>query len=263
MSANTLTVRLVGLDEDNGLVRFEDFTEFCENVAQCLRKAESIISDEPARIRYKIAGLQAASAAITLEAIPARNGRDLRGEMLKLFRNTVTQLQAGRRIDRRVDRETLEAFRKLIRPLHRRTKQVWVESACLTTQYEANIDRIVGSSIPSEGSVAGILEMVNVHNRNEFALYPPIPGYRIRCSFPESMLEQVCLAIKRNVTIWGTLYFEQERPFPHKVHVERMEVHPPDDDLPSLRELRGAAPDCTGALSAVEFVRGIRDEQQD
>ncbi len=261
MSANQITVRLVGSDEDNGAVRFDDFRSFCESVSKCLRKSETLVSSQPPRTRYRIADLRCASATITLQAIPPVDGPDRREEVLSLFQDTVDRLQTGRPPDRRVDRESLEAFHDLISPLHHKTKEVWIGSSLLTVQYEVNIQNILGSSVPSEGSVSGTLERVNVHNSSEFFLFPPLRGCRIKCAFPDSMFEQVREAIRGNVTVWGKLYFQPDRPFPHQVHVDKMELHPPDDHLPSLRDLKGIAPDSTGSLSSVEFVRAIRDRE--
>ncbi|MCX7428504.1 MAG: hypothetical protein NTW96_23120 [Planctomycetia bacterium] len=260
---NRISVRLVGADEDDGIVRFDDFRNFCDSLAACLRKSEELLTSGPTRIRYRIVGLENASAAVTLEAIAPTNGRDPRPEVLGLFRETVVNLQSGRPVDSRIGRDVLAAYRELISPLHRRTKEVWVDSSCLTTQYGASIDEILGSSIPSEGSVRGVLERVNVHNRNEFVLYPPLPGYSVSCSFPDSMLEQVRRAIKSNVTVWGRLHFQPDAPFPHQVHASRMEIHPPDDELPTFSDLRGTAKECTGTLTSVAFVRAVRDEQAD
>jgi len=263
MRANTTTVKLVGSDEDNGIVQFEEFTDFCETVSRSLRKAESLVSGEPPRIRYRIAELGTASASITLEAVTPKQGHDHRKEVLHLFHESIRNLQAGQDLDPRVDYDALETFRNLAKPLRRRTKEVWVGPARLTTQFEANIEAILSKSIPSEGSVSGFLERVNVHDRYEFVLYPPIPGYRITCIFPESMLAQVRDAIKGNVTVLGSLHFQPDSPFPHRVHVAKMELHPLDTELPTLSELKGMAPDCTGGLSSVDFVRAIRDEHAD
>lgn len=260
MSAKTLKVRLVGNDEDDGIVRFDDFRNFCDNLAKCLRKSESLVSTKPASIGYRLASLETASASVTLEALPPMNGRDYRDEVLSLFRDTVSNLEGGMPVDPRVDRDALEAFRDLVTPLHRSTKEVWIENSRLTAHFEASIQRILGASIASEGAVSGILEGINVHNRTEFVLYPPIPGNRIRCSFPEELFDAVIHAIRRNVTVWGTLYHDKDKAFPHMVQVKRMETHPRDTDLPTLESLKGLAPGCTGGIESVAYVRSMRDD---
>ena len=40
-----------------------------------------------------------------------------------------------------------------------------------------------------------------------------------------------------------------------------MKVHPYESDLPSLVSLRGLAPNATGKLDSVDFIRSIRDAQ--
>jgi hypothetical protein len=69
------------------------------------------------------------------------------------------------------------------------------------------------------------------------------------------------MAIKRNITVSGTLYFHQDKPFPDKVLVKNMELHPDDNELPTLGSLRGIAPNCSGGMDSVDYVRSVRDEQ--
>ena len=261
MADNTITVRLVGADEDNGVVRFEDFREFCDNLGRCLRKSESVVSTQQPRLHYRIRSLTGGSPCVTLEALPPTKGLDRRQETLALFRDTVVRLQHGQAVDTRLNRDAIESFRGLVSPLRHKTKEVWVGQSRLTTQFEANIEHLLGSSVPSEGSVSGVLEQVNVHNKCEFVLYPPIPGHRIKCVFPDELFDQVRAAIKGNVTVSGTMDFYQDKPFPDRVQVKKMELHPPDDDLPTFGSLRGFAPNCSGSMESVEYVRSIRDEQ--
>ena len=129
----------------------------------------------------------------------------------------------------------------------------------LTSDFVASIERILGSAIPSEGQVTGRLERLNVHDRYEFVLFP-VAGTRIVCAFDQAMLEQVRMGIKRTVTVSGTLFFQPDKPLPDRVRVQAMEIHPADEELPRLKDLKGIARRCTGKMTSVEFVRAIRDE---
>ncbi len=260
VSTPAITVRLVGSDEDNGNVRFNDFRMFCDRIADCLRRAEAIVTNQAGRIRYRVVALQAGSAMMTLEAVAPKKGKDRRAEVVAFFRKTVGDLQVGTAVDARLTPDDLERFRDL-RATLRKTKEVWIEDGQLTSQYLANIERLLGSSIASEGFVTGFLERLNVHNRNEFVLYPPIAGAYVVCHFPSEMFEQVRAAIKRNVTVSGRLFYHPEKRFPEKVHVLTLEIHPPDEQLPKLRDLRGLLQGCTNGVTVVEFIRAIRDEQ--
>ena len=119
--------------------------------------------------------------------------------------------------------------------------------------------RLVGPTLWSEGSVTGVVERLNVHDKNEFYLYPPLRE-AVVCTFPEDMFEQVRAAIKRNVTVNGTLSYASDNAFPTKVRVKSLEVHPPNDQLPTMRDLSGSFKDAFGGKTAVEFLRTIRDE---
>ena len=118
----------------------------------------------------------------------------------------------------------------------------------------------MGTAIPSQGSVKGRLERLNVYNRFEFVIYPPIPGYSVRCVFTDDLFDTIHKAIRRTVTVYGVLHYRPDRPFPDWVQVKSLEVHPADDQLPKLADLRGAWKGCTGGLSALEFVQANRDD---
>ena len=57
----------------------------------------------------------------------------------------------------------------------------------------------------------------------------------------------------------GTLRYKQNEVFPYQIDVEKIEIHPPEEELPTLASLRGIAPDMTGSLDSVEFVRKLRN----
>lgn len=259
MADPTISARLVGADEDGGHVQYDDFLRFCGMMGVCLRRVESAVTGQDARIHYRIVGLRDSSAGIELAPIRLKKGTDYREAVQSLFLGTVMAIQTGGAIDPRLTPDVLECFRKLYKA-PQKTKEMWIGGKQITSRYLANIEEILKPSLSSEGSVTGVLERLNVHDKNEFVLYPPIWG-AIVCTFPEGLFEQVRSAIKRNVTVYGTLLYPPDKPYPAKVQVKSMEVHPPDDALSTLRELRGAFRDGLGGKSAVEFVRAIRDEQ--
>jgi len=257
---NTLYLKLVGQTEDDGYVNFTDFREFCDAVALCLRRTEAIVSSRRGRIRYRIVGLEVASAAVTLEAVKPKQGRDNRKQVIGLFQRTVIAIQRGRRVDSRVSSSDLQLFKKLVAPLTKTAQELWVGEQQLTVDYLANVDKLLNSLMPSQGAIRGRLEKLNVHNRLEFVLFPPIARHAITCAFPEHLVDDVRQAIKRSVTVKGTLYFQAGRAYPDRVRVDSIEIHPYDENLPRLIDLRGMAPGCTGGLSAVDFTQAARNE---
>jgi hypothetical protein len=253
VAESRVKVRLVGPDEDGGRVHFEDFLHFCRALNLCLRWSEIAVRTR-GRLHYRLTDLHNGSAGLEVE--PVRNGREAVG----FFKKTIAALRDGKAPDHRLTAQGLEEFKKLYDGL-RHTREVWIDGAQLTSRYVANIDDFLRPTLTAEGSVTGFLEGLNVHNeKNRFALYPAIGG-SVACVFEDDMFEQVRAAVKRNVTVYGTLSYPHDSPHPTKVQAKKLDVHPPDDELPTLGKLRGAFRGCTGGKTAVEFVRAIRDEQ--
>ncbi|MGH7138507.1 MAG: hypothetical protein ACREHD_22380, partial [Pirellulales bacterium] len=207
IDSTKVTVRLIGADDADGAVFFADFRHFCDGLEACLKRAEKVATGRSGRIAYRIAGLGMGSAHITLEAVKLGSGRDARGPALRLFRKTVTAIQGGRQLDPRVGPEDVALFKKLASPLSGQSKALFIDEMEITPQYTANADKILRSGTVQEGTVTGLLEKVNVHHRCQFVLYPPIPGYAVTCDFPENMLPEVGKAIKRNVTVRGSMRY--------------------------------------------------------
>jgi hypothetical protein len=260
-SPKQIELEMVGKDQDE-IVYFGDFRAFCAAVADCLRRSEAIVTGHKGQMTYRVAKLMIGSAKITLEAVRTEKarGRDRRTQVVGFFRRTVTAIQTGRKVDGRLGVEDLQAFKKLARPLRGHSKAVRIDDTVLTPAFEANADRILGDTLPSDGFVTGRLEKINVHERNEFVLFPPIQGYSIVCRFSDGLLDDVRDAIKRTVTVSGKMHYAPDSPFPRLVDVRTMEMHPTNDQLPTLSELRGIGAGCTGELTAVEYVRSLRDE---
>jgi hypothetical protein len=254
-----VSVKLVGPDEDAGSVHFDDFRHFCNTLDSCLKKSEAAVTAEPERIRYRVSGLADGSAVVELQPIRPKKGPDRRREVVTFFKKAVADLRAGRRPDPRLNADALKDFKDLYSGL-KRTKEVWIDGEQLTSRYVANIDDYLKPALASEGRVTGILERLNVHNKNEFILYPAI-GRPVACVFPDELFEQIRLAVKRNVTVYGTVFYPPDGPHPDKVQVKELEIHPPDAELPTLGQLRGAFRGCFGDKTTPEFVRMIRDEQ--
>lgn len=262
MTAHEIRSRLVGAEEDGGLVRLGDFIAHCRNLSACLRTSEAVVAGAQPVIGYRITSLSAHSAELVLEPVAPKKGKDRRAEVIDFFHSTVEAIQTGATPDSRLHLADFEVFQKLVEPLKHRVREVLLDGMALTQQYAANIEKILGTTIPAHGSASGVLERVNVHGGFEFAIYPPIGDRAIRCSFPEAMLPDVCRAIKRNVTVAGKLTYQPGKPLPARIAVEKMDIHPPDDELPTLSSLKGVLAGCLGAMDSVAFVRSLRDEQQ-
>ena len=189
-----IKARLVGPDEDGGLVHFDDFLRFCRTLNACLRRSELAVRVESGRLHYRLSQLDRGSAVIELEPLRPKKGRDQRHEVLEFFKNTLADLREHRRPDRRLDTAGLEDFKELYVGL-KHTKEVWIDGTQLTSRYVANIDDLLKPVRAAEGSVTGFLERLNVHNTNEFVLFPVLGG-SVVCSFTDDLFERVLAAVK-------------------------------------------------------------------
>lgn len=118
----------------------------------------------------------------------------------------------------------------------------------------------IAAGVRAKGSIKGRLEKLNVHNRNEFTLVPPVGEPAIACSFKEALFDKVKLAIKRNVLVHGILFYGEGKAYPERIQVDDLEILPPDAELPTLGSLRGIMPNATNGKPVLEFVLGIRDD---
>ncbi len=256
-----LTITLVGSPEDHGDVELADFRRFCDSLTVCLRHVEAKFAEgATTRLRYRIVDLSKGSASLTLEPIRPSRGPDPGDGVIELLSRTVGNLQSGTPIDPRFGKDDLEAFRRLAAPINGRVREIRIAKTKITSRFIANIDELIGSTVSSQGSVKGRLERLNVHNKLECVIYPPMPGYSIRCIFTDDLYDAIYGAVRKNVTVYGTLHFRPARPFPDWVQVMSIEVHPPDETLPKLADLRGTWKGSTGGLGAIDFIQANRDE---
>lgn len=255
-----IAIKLVGSDDDDGLVHLSDFRDLCDALTSCLHRIERVVAPGEPRPRYRIVGLEVASASLVVEASPPLKGRNLGSEIFKALRETVRAAERGERFDHRFQMDDWAAFRSLGKTISKRSKELWIGGELVTSQYLANIDRHLGQTIRTVGSLTGDLDALNFHNKNEFSIYLVGGQIRVTCSFPEGMAEQVTSAVKRRVTVKGTVYSAAESAFPVRIHANEIEIHPIAEKLPKLSEMRGIAPNITGDQNVVDFIRALRDE---
>ena len=261
MSEPSLPFTLEGSEEDGGAVLFNDLRAFMQTLSECLKIVEKRVLGTT-NLRHRIADMKSSSAYMKLQPAPKKKARspDSGRVVYEKFEKTVDDLEAGRSADPRFNKEDLKEFRKLAALTLSGKKRVQVAGVQLTTQFVANIDKILGGITRAKGTVKGRVEKLNVRERHEFTLFPPIGDSAIICTFKEDDFDQVQQAIKQNVTVHGTLSYRIDSPYPERVQVDRIEIHPADDKLPKLAALRGLMPAATGDKTATAFVRNLRDE---
>ncbi|MBI4247370.1 MAG: hypothetical protein HY614_09290 [Candidatus Rokubacteria bacterium] len=260
----TIGFRLEGSVEDAGRVRFPDLIDFLQRLRVALKRVEGTVTgSEHSTVYYRIVEMAVSSAEIVLEAVPEGLEQDLTPEILGRIDTSLSSVIEGGPSPAWLNRELLETLKGLTVPLRRHVRTIHIlrprRSFTLSREFELNIERILGEDLTAIGSVSGFLDAINVHGVHHFHIYPLVGPTKILCVFPDDLLPDVRKGLKRNVVVAGVLRYKMNEAFPHQVDVESIEVMPVAEDLPTLRSIRGLAPEATGALDSVAFVRQLRD----
>ncbi len=244
-------------------VNAADFASFLSSLLACL----SALEDETrvqAPVEYKVVGLEVGSAVIEIRPVSSGDLDRSAERVARTFEEGFAALENDEIRSTPFSRRTKARFLQLAKPLRRSTRAIEFRGTSQTvtlSRREPLRDLPRPKTIAlSRGSMKGDVDAMNVHSKPVFYLYPRSGPTRVRCTFGPELLDQLREAIKRSTTVFGLMEYEAENAFPVRVLVERVEVNPPDDQLPALISLWGAAPHLTGSQSTREYLDGLRDE---
>ena len=262
-----VTIQVLGADEDKGHVRLLDFIRQLEVVRNALRQTERLLSgSDEGGVYWRVVDLRHDSpATVVLEEVDARPGGSREEPVIQEFIRNLRQISKGPRLpeNERRDLAALEAYKALSLTAERHVRSLSIKAGrtevAITETFRRNIDQIIGPDEVSQGSMTGVLEAVNLHNTLRFNIYPVVGPKKVTCTFEPETREQVIRALDRYVHVYGNLRYKRWAPFPHAIDVHRVEVYPPDSELPRIADLRGIAPDATGEMSSEDFIEELRD----
>lgn len=166
--------------------------------------------------------------------------------------------------DAGLPRRFFDSLKDLSRPIGAgvSTLAVVANNQRITVDVESRkrIDAVFEPDTTTSGVVDGMLESVNLHNKqNVCNLYPEIGAQRIRCRFTKDLFEtKVRPSLGKYVKVYGELKYRWRDPFPYQVYVEDVEVLPDVEDMPTFAEILGMAPDATGGVPSEVFVSETR-----
>jgi hypothetical protein len=200
---------------------------------------------------------------VTIEGVPHKNAPIKAAQVMQTFVTDVRAL-SNKKPPARADLAMLEAYRDLSKPLERHIQHVEIvetknRTIPIDRAFSQNVEKVIGPDSFSFGSISGRLERVNLHNAYRFEIYPTIGPKRVKCEFKSELKEQVKRALDGYVTVSGRLRYKTWDKYPHAIDARAIDEHKDEKRLPSLHDLRGVAPKATGAVSAEDFVRSIRD----
>lgn len=273
MKGKRITIQLVGSSDDKADVRLADFIQQLTYVKNALFEAELAISGAAKpTIDYKVVDLRHNSpATVVLEPVSS-NGQlempDLLAAVPVDFTKELRTIRRDAKLIHRPEIARLQAYQK-IGTAKQGKKAPRVEKVSIRQgrnvvtideKFRSNLDSIMGPDETVEGSVSGMLEVINFHNTNRFTLYPELGPKSVTGTFPPKLRPRVKEAIGSFVTIYGKLKYKAWSDLPHAVVATEIDIHEPDSELPSLLELRGAFEGITGELNSAEYMDKLRSE---
>lgn len=277
---NRITVQLQGSREDDWHVTLSAFLSQLEAIKAALKQSERLVSGEDeTSVYYRIVDLRHSSpATIVLEAVSRSNlpqqevkkkkarpshRTDYSQATVRQFFHSLKAIRERKERPARADLQMLEAFRNLAAPLDKRVSDLKISdsegSVDIDRAFQSAIDEIIGPDELVEGVVTGTLEKLNLHNTTRFDIFPPIGPKQVTCDFGPTLRESVIRAVDQYVRVGGKLRYKRLEDFPYAINVDSIEVLPPDDELPTLFDIKGMAPDLTGGKTPYDFLEEIRD----
>lgn len=269
MASHRVELEIQGGEATEGRLLVDGFVSELGALRTALQRTDRMVSAGRITSEWEVVRLSTESPAIVgMEARLKQTvdeEHDRRGKIVGTFFEYIERLNQSTDAPDELNRSTLKAYRALgkavsqkkVRAILRNTdRQVEVRSTL-----EKNIDAVLEPEDTAKGSVKGRLEYVNIHgDKHVFKIYPAVGPSSIECSFPSDRIEDAREGLGSTVRVHGTLTFPARSKYPSKVAVDDIDVLPPADDLPSLLDLKGAAPDALDGEASEDYIRRQRDE---
>jgi len=280
-NGNRITLQIEGAQEEDQRVTLSAFISQLEAVKSALKQTERIVTgEEETSVYYRIVDLHYSSpVTVVLEAVSFATRPQWKPKKRKTVsredysRSTVThffhslrEIREKKQRPAKADLQLLQAYRNLAAPLERDVTHVKLidsdQGVDIDKRFQAAIDEIIGPDELMEGSISGTLEKLNLHNTTRFDIFPTIGPKQVACDFKPELKPDVIAAVDKYVSVTGKLRYKRLEDFPYAINAEKIEIPPPENELPSLLDLRAMAPDLTGGVNALDFVKGIRDAEE-
>jgi hypothetical protein len=266
MPEERITVEMEGSDADGGDVRLSEFIDELNAVQSALRHTQQWVTPDPSPVSYRVIELSHSSPSRVTIGIIARTPvhSDTPRIISRRFAYALQTVRRKHRYSQNVDPQVLESFTRVTLPLDKNMKSIKVlrnqESAIrIDRQFALNLKEILMNEYEEMDEIVGTIEALNIHDKAQFHIYPPIGPAKILCRAPVSLRTEVSNNAGKKVAVGGWAMYRKDAPFPHTIRVESITPLPSDDELPRLSDLHGIAPDATKGANPEDFVRGLRD----
>lgn len=256
-----------GFPEDRGHVDFRVFAAQVHKLNDILKHIDNLRPRGTGKkTKYRVVRLSHSSpATIFLQPVLEEHELNDPDNGVNSFISIMNYINSNGEPPPWVDRPLLEKIRSLNKPVGRSVCRSWLRFAgqeiAFSRDTSERIKTILNRDEIVEGSLKGRVEAINVHRGcNLFYLYPASGSPRVPCHFPAKLRDKSLSAIDNLVIVTGRMEYKRGSLSPHKVQVREIDVIRDPEKLPTLKDLRGIAPDLTGGLNSVDYVRRVRNE---
>lgn len=259
-----ITLIIEGLPEDDGQVRFAALMTQLQSLSATIAKLDREANNGKPALYFRVAEISSASPVrVVIEPHTLPKQRYTGRAVVESLGRIAGALTNGGDLTG-LDADLLEDIRALARPVGKTVKNATLifnaHRLDLTPRVSSKVDEALAITDECEGSLEGMLEQINIHlGANTFHIYPEVGPRKVTCHFPARLYDDAVSAVGRKVEIFGTLKYRTGVQYPHLISVGQIEAFPPESDLPDWEDLRGRAPEATGALLSEAFVRELRD----
>lgn len=239
-------VRLVmeGLASEEGHVRLPDFLAQLRRLNSSLVRADRLESGGRS-IYFRVVELSHSSpATVALEPCPFDAREDYTGRVVETYSSILEALDVGRDLPDHTDTKLLLALKEMTNPVLKSLSRVQIQANSVTANLDHDFRRNIGAALEQSetfpGTIRGMLDAINVHgSTNVFYIYPEFGPQKVRCVFGSDQIELAKEGIGQFVEVSGTFSYKRAAKYPHAAKVEKIEIFPPEDELPTLLDIRG------------------------
>lgn len=250
-----------------GQISINSFITVIKESLAILRELDRAVSHEQlGTLRWVVSDLGLGSTYVEAESRVIRGDEDFGPRVHQYFVNGVSQVEREAITPALFSVDSIKNIRKIVRSFGKdgvdslliSLPEVNKETS-LTHESEKNLQALVGVHHKSSGAVEGRLELVSLHRPyRRFNVYHAITQRAIKCNLPEYLEEQVIKSLGRRVIASGTVSYNIKGE-PLSVQVDNLRTLRKEEDLPSIEDILGMAPDFTDDLSTEDFLETLRN----
>lgn len=257
--------KIDGLDEDQGTVRLSVFKEKLDQLTKILADAERQAAHvNKAKSLFFVSDLKYSSAYTQIEPFE-ESGYVGSIQAVELFECVIDGIDSEAENLGGVQSSLVKKIQDICKGdgerFKRQTLSIAGKSLRLDADLAAKAQKYLDKKYECYGEIKGVIERVNIHNRNDFVIYLDINGGAVECHFKESeLLKGVRESLGKTVIARGKLRYIGSDIHPCTASVDELEMIPDDFSAPTMDDFFGVAPNISGDMDVVDYIRKYRGD---